>query len=55
VHMGTAVYALCMGTCRKHTNPLRTQTVIEFDSLCILSIAWGSYEVIGIYSSLNRW
>lgn len=55
VHMGTALFTLCMRTGKKHTNPQWTPTVIECDSLCILSIAPGSWQLIGIYSSLNHW
>lgn len=55
VHMGTAVFTLCMRTGKKHTNPQWTPTLIECDSLCILSIALGSWQIIGIYSSLNHW
>ena len=53
--MGTTVFTLCMRTGKKHTNPQWTPTVIECDSLCILSIAPGSWQLIGIYSSLNHW
>lgn len=53
--MGAAVFTLCMRTGKKHTNPQWTPTVIECDSLCILSIAPGSWQLIGIYSSLNHW
>ncbi len=53
--MGTAVFTLCMRTGKKHTNPQWTPTLIECDSLCTLSIAPGSWQLIGIYSSLNHW
>lgn len=53
--MGTAVFTLCMRTSKKHTNPQWTWAVIECDSLCILSIAPGSWQLIGIYSFLNHW
>lgn len=55
VHMGTTVFTLCMRTGKKHTNPQWTPIVIECDSFCILSIAPGSWQLIGIYSSLNHW
>lgn len=52
--MGMSVFTLCMRTGKKHTNPQWTPAVIECDSFCILSIAPGSWQLIGIYSSLNR-
>lgn len=48
------VFTLCMRTGKKHTNPQWTPAVIECDSPCILSIAPGCWQLIGIYSSLNR-